>query len=118
MRAAPFVCVKILKFVDSRMNLIEVAESFVLLLGSGFFVAVGGFALYCLDHDVAGSVLQTCEFNHCHVIAAGFQFQAAEPVGQVLCETILENSVFEHRLVDIAFNLAEKLVLASWHAEN
>ena len=89
-----------------------------MLLRSSFFVPVRSFAFNRLNHNVARSVLKAGELDHCNVIATGFKLQAAESVCQIFGQTVFEDAVFEHRLVNIALYLAEKLVLAARHAED
>ena len=61
-------------------------------------------------------MLQTGEFNHGHIVAAGLQLQTTQAVGQIFGEAVLQNAVFQHRLVHLASDLAEKLVLTAWYA--
>ena len=63
-------------------------------------------------------MLQTGEFNHSHIVAAGFQLKPAEPVGEILGEPILENSIFKYGLVKVVSYLTEELMLAARDTED
>ena len=109
------------QLVDGRMDLVEIAECFVLALRV-FFFCLGGSAdrvgFDRFDHDVAGGVLEAGKFDHCNMVAAGFQLETAQPVRQIFGQAVLENPMLEHRLVQVILDLLEQLMLAARHAEN
>ena len=92
----------------------------MLLGGFTLFLCVGpgSICFYRLNHDVAGSVLKRCELNHRNIVAAGLEFQTAKPIGQIFGETILQNAVFENRLMEVVFYLLKQFMLAARNAED
>ena len=74
------------QLVDGRMDLVEIAECFVLALRV-FFFCLGGSAdrvgFDRFDHDVAGGVLEAGKFDHCDMVATGFQLETAQSVRQI-----------------------------------
>jgi len=63
-------------------------------------------------------VLKRCELNHRNIVAAGLEFQTAKPIGQIFGETILQNAVFENRLMEVVFYLLKQFMLAARNAED
>lgn len=62
-------------------------------------------------------MLKAGKLNHSHIVAAGLQFKSAQTVGEVLRQSVLEDSVFEDGLMEIVFHLTEELMLAAGNAE-
>lgn len=60
-------------------------------------------------------VLKGSEFNHINIIAGSLQLQSSKAVGQQLGELVLDDSMFQHRLMERVFYLREKLMLAARH---
>ena len=82
--------------------MVKLAYGLVLLLCFGHT----GFNRTCsdrLDHNVSGSVLQTCKLYHGYIVAAGFKLQTTETVGKIFGESVLQYSIFEDRLMKIVF---------------
>ena len=63
-------------------------------------------------------MLKRCELNHRNIVAAGLEFQTAKPIGQIFGETILQNAVFENRLMEVVFYLLKQFMLAARNAED
>ena len=90
-------------------------------MAPGFFrsgvIFISAAFLDGLYHYIARSVLQTREFDHGNVISKAFKFKASKAVGQIFRQPVLQNTVLEHRLMEIVVYLAEELVLTAWYAE-
>ena len=74
------------QLVDGRMDMVEIAECFVLALRV-FFFCLGGSAdrvgFDRFEHDVAGSVLEAGKFDHGDMVTAGFQLETTQPIRQI-----------------------------------
>lgn len=111
--------IDISQYIYGRFYVIEIPELFI--LAQGFFrsgvIFISSAFLDGLYHYIARSVLQTREFDHGNVISAAFKFKASKAVGQIFRQPVLQNTVLEHRLMEIVVYLAEELVLTAWYAE-
>lgn len=89
--------------INGRIHLIKLFQLLIFFLR--FWIAVT--SLYCFDHDIFRSMLQAGKFNHGNIISVRFQLETPQRVCQQLSETIFNDSMFEHRFVEIVADLTE-----------
>ena len=96
------------------MNLVKFLQTFVFRGGAAVWPSGSDRP----DHNILGGMFQAGKFDHCDIVAAGFQFQSPQTVRENFGEPIFENSMLEHGSVKSIADLSEKLVLTAWNGKN